>query len=78
MWRLPLGTRFLQVAVADGTLTAARANVERLEVFANSARTRVQNQRRAGTEPSSAEAEMAEAKNRVIEAERTAAWPECP
>jgi outer membrane protein TolC len=63
---------FLQVAAADATLTAARANVERLGVFANSVRALVQNQLRAGAELSRAEAELAAARNRLTEAERTA------
>jgi outer membrane protein len=63
---------FLQVAAADAMVTAARANVERLQVFANSVRALVQNQLRAGVELSRAEAELAAARNRLIEAERSA------
>jgi outer membrane protein len=63
---------FLGVAAADATLTAARANVQRLSVFGESVRTLVQNQLRAGVEQSRAEAELAAARNRLIEAERNA------
>ncbi|HYU80612.1 MAG TPA: TolC family protein [Vicinamibacterales bacterium] len=63
---------FLQVVAADATLSAARANVQRLEVFANSVRALVQNQLRAGAELSRAEAELAAAKTRLAEAERSA------
>jgi outer membrane protein len=63
---------YLGVLAADATLTAARANVERLSVFADSVRSLVQNQLRAGVEQSRADAELASARNRVIEAERNA------
>ena len=63
---------YLGVLAADATLNAARANVQRLSVFTDSVRTLVQNQLRAGVEQSRAEAELASARNRVIEAERNA------
>lgn len=61
---------FLAVAAADAGLQATRANVERLETFASTVRTLVQNQLRAGAEQSRAEAELSAARNRMIEAER--------
>lgn len=63
---------FLSVLAADAALRAARANVERLDVFTASVRTLVQNQLRAGAEQSRAEAEVAAARNRLTEAERNA------
>jgi outer membrane protein TolC len=63
---------FLGVLAADAMLGAARANVERLEVFANTVRALVDSQLRAGAERSRAEAEVAAARNRLIEAERNA------
>jgi outer membrane protein len=63
----------LSVLAADGALTAARANVERLSVFADSVRVLVENQLRAGAERSRAEAELAAARTRVVEAERNVA-----
>lgn len=63
---------FLGVLAADATLEAARANVERLSVFTESVRALVDNQLRAGAERSRAEAELAAARNRLIEAERNA------
>ena len=64
---------YLGVLAADATLNAARANLQRLSVFTDSVRTLVQNQLRAGVEQSRAEAELATARNRVVEAERNAA-----
>lgn len=63
---------FLGVLAVDATLSAARANVQRLEVFANTVRALVENQLRAGAERSRAEAELAAARTRLIEAERNA------
>jgi outer membrane protein len=63
---------FLAVAAADAVLQATRANVQRLEIFASTVRTLVQNQLRAGAEQSRAEAELSAARNRAIEAERNA------
>lgn len=64
---------FLSVAAAEATLTAARANVQRLETFATTVGALVDNQLRAGAERSRAQAELASARTRVIEAERNAA-----
>lgn len=63
---------FLGVLAAEATLGAARANVQRLDVFANTVRALVENQLRAGAERSRAEAELAAARNRLTEAERNA------
>jgi outer membrane protein TolC len=64
---------FLGVLAAEATLTAARANVERLSVFAETVRALVENQLRAGAEGARAEAELAAARNRLAEADRDAA-----
>lgn len=61
---------FLRVVAAHAAANAAQANVQRLEVFTSSVRTLVENQLRAGAEQSRAEAELAAARNRLIEAER--------
>lgn len=61
---------FLGVLAADAALGAARANVQRLLVFADSVRVLVENQLRAGAERSRAQAELAAARNRLAEAER--------
>lgn len=63
---------FLGVLAANAALEAARANVQRLELFANSVRALVDNQLRAGVERSRAEAELAAARSRRIEADRNA------
>ncbi len=63
---------YLGVLASDAALTAARANVERLDTFATSVRALVQSQLRAGAEQSRAEAELAAARNRLTEAERNA------
>jgi outer membrane protein TolC len=59
---------FLTVLAADESVRAARANVDRLQVFADSVRTLVQNQLRPGADQSRAEAELAIAKNQVSQA----------
>jgi outer membrane protein len=61
---------FLRVVAARAALDAVQANMRRLEVFANTVRALVENELRAGAERSRAEAELATARNRVIEAER--------
>lgn len=63
---------YLGVLAADAALGAARANVERLETFANTVQALVQSQLRAGAEQSRTEAELAAARNRFTEAERNA------
>lgn len=61
---------YLAVLASDAALTAARANVERLETFAGTVRTLVQAELRAGIDLSRADAELAAGMNRVVEAER--------
>ena len=59
---------FLTVLAADESVAAARANVERLQVFAASVRTLVQNQLRPGADQSRAEAELAVGRNQLSQA----------
>src|SRR5438094_576910 len=63
---------FLTVLAAEESVRAARANVERLTVFANNVRTLVQNQLRPGAEQSRAEAELAVANNQLSQAVQVA------
>ncbi|MGE0704911.1 MAG: TolC family protein [Vicinamibacterales bacterium] len=63
---------FLGVLAADAAHEAAQTNVQRLEVFATTVRTLVENQLRAGVERSRAEAELAAARTRLVEAQRNA------
>jgi outer membrane protein TolC len=71
--RLDVGVRtaeaFLRLAAAQETVRAARANVDRQEVFANSVAVLVKNQLRAGADDSRAQAELALARIQVIQAE---------
>lgn len=62
---------FLTVLAADESVRAMRANVERLQVFANTVRTLTQNQLRPGADQSRAEAELAVAKNQLSQAIQT-------
>lgn len=64
---------YLGVLAAEAVAGAARANVERLTTFAASVRVLVESQLRAGAESSRVEAEVAVARNRLIEAERNEA-----
>jgi outer membrane protein TolC len=59
---------FLTVLAADEAVRAIRANVDRLQVFADNVRTLVQNQLRPGADQSRAEAELAVAKNQLSQA----------
>jgi outer membrane protein len=63
---------YLAAVAADVVLGAARANVERLDTFANTVRVLVKNELRAGAELSRAEAELAAARNRQTAAARDA------
>jgi outer membrane protein len=65
------GDAFLRVAAAQETVRAARANVERQEVFSNSVAALVRNQLRPGAEDSRAQAELAVARIQLIQAEQT-------
>jgi outer membrane protein len=59
---------FLTVLAAEESVRAARANVDRLQIFANNVRTLVQNQLRPGADQSRSEAELAVANNQVSQA----------
>jgi len=59
---------FLTVLAADESVRAARANVERLQVFADNVRTLVQNQLRPGADQSRADAELAVSRNQLSQA----------
>jgi outer membrane protein TolC len=63
---------FLTVLASEATARAAQANVDRLQVFAQSVRTLVQNQLRPGADQSRAEAELAIARNQLSQAIQTA------
>src|SRR5437773_312947 len=63
---------FVTVLAADEAVRAARANVDRLQVFANNVRTLVANQLRPGADESRANAELAIAKNQLSQAVQTA------
>jgi outer membrane protein len=74
---------FLRVAAAQETVRAARANLERQQVFANAVAALVKNQLRPGADDSRAQAELALAGIRLIQAEQAeqiaraalAQWP---
>lgn len=72
--RLEIGVKtadaFLRLAAAQETVRAARANVERQQVFTNSVATLVKNQLRPGADDSRAQAEMALARIQLIQAEQ--------
>lgn len=72
--RLDVGVKtadaFLRLASAQETVRAARANVERQQVFANAVATLVKNQLRPGADDSRAQAEMALARIQLIQAEQ--------
>ena len=59
---------FLTVLAADESVRAMRANVDRLQVFADNVRALVQNQLRPGADQSRAEAELAVARNQLSQA----------
>jgi outer membrane protein TolC len=61
---------FLRLAAAQETVRAARANVERQDVFANAVAVRVKNQLRPGADDSRAQAELALARIQLIQAEQ--------
>src|SRR5258708_6480782 len=63
---------YLTVLAADEAVRAARANVDRLQVFANIVTTLVTNQLRPGADQSRANAELAIAKNQVSQAVQVA------
>jgi outer membrane protein TolC len=61
---------FLRLAAAQETVRAARANVERQEVFANAVGVLVKNQLRPGADDTRAQAELAQARIQLIQAEQ--------
>jgi outer membrane protein TolC len=63
---------FLTVLASEESVRAARANVDRLRVFATNVRTLVQNQLRPGADQSRAEAELAVANNQLSQAVQVA------
>jgi len=63
---------YLTVLAADAARGAAQANVDRLQVFLDAVRTLVTNQLRPGADQSRAEAELALARNQVIQTKQTA------
>src|SRR5713101_4913912 len=64
---------FLALAASEQTIRAAQANVDRMQVFANSVHVLVDNQLRPGADASRADAELAGARIQLIQAEQTAA-----
>jgi outer membrane protein len=61
---------FLRLAAAQETVRAARANVARQDVFSNAVAVRVKNQLRPGADESRAQAELAQARIQLIQAEQ--------
>jgi outer membrane protein TolC len=66
-----VGVAFLGVVSAQQSLVAADADVQRREVLARSARALADNQLRPGAEASRADAELAAARTRAIQARQT-------
>ena len=62
---------YVTVLASDEAVRAARANVDRLQTFAESVRTLVRNQLRPGADESRADAELAIAQNQVSQAVQT-------
>jgi outer membrane protein len=63
---------FLAVIANDQIVRAARASVERMEVFAKAVQALVDNELRPGVDASRANAELAAAKNQLIQAQQDA------
>jgi len=63
---------FLTALAAQQAVRAAQANVERMEVFARAVHTLVDNQLRPGADASRADAELAAARNQLIQAQQNA------
>ena len=72
--RLDVGVKtadaFLRLAAAQETVRAARANVERQEVFSSSVAALVRNELRPGADDSRAQAELASARIQLAQAEQ--------
>lgn len=64
------GDAFLRLAAAQETVRAARAHVERQQVFADAVAVLVKNQLRPGADDSRAQAELAGARIQLIQAEQ--------
>jgi outer membrane protein len=63
---------YLSVLAADEAVRSSQANVDRLQIFANSVRTLVTNQLRPGADQSRADAELAIARNQLSQAVQVA------
>ena len=61
---------FLTLLAAEQTVEAAQADVERAETLARAVRALVENQLRPGVDASRADAELAAARNQLIQAEQ--------
>lgn len=72
--RLEVGVKtadaFLRLAAAQETVRAARANLDRQQVFAGAVATLVKNQLRPGADDSRSQAELAQARIQLIQAEQ--------
>lgn len=64
---------FLRAIAAEQAVRAVQANVERMETFAKAVRVLVENELRPGADASRAEAELAAARNTLIQARQQAA-----
>ncbi|HEX4950415.1 MAG TPA: TolC family protein [Blastocatellia bacterium] len=64
---------FLACLASDQTVRAAQANVERMMIFSQAVHVLVDNQLRPGADASRTDAELAAARNQLIQAEQTAA-----
>jgi outer membrane protein TolC len=67
------GSAFFDLAAAQQLVTVAQANVERYESFAKAVHVLVDNQLRPGAEASQADAQLALARNQLIQAQTQAA-----
>ncbi|HMF48380.1 MAG TPA: TolC family protein, partial [Candidatus Saccharimonadales bacterium] len=63
---------FLTLLANEQTVRAAQANVERMEIFGKAAHTLVDKQLRPGVDASRADAELAAARNQLIQAQQSA------
>jgi outer membrane protein TolC len=63
------GSAFLDLAAAEQLVTVAHANVKRLEAFDHAVHVLVENTLRAGADASQADAQLALARNQLIQAE---------
>lgn len=63
------GSSFFDLAAAEQLLVVAQANVKRYEAFARAVHVLVENQLRPGADASQADAQLAQARNQLIQAE---------